>query len=114
MTRRSHPSALEGLMALMQLCTLVLSVPARIQEAQECIDRRNARAERDRTRAALDRARLAESTQKQAIAEQEGHLRSNKVVLADLDIEIKKLQLLKLQNELGLNAPEFKPDNYGD
>lgn len=37
---------------------------------------------------------------------------SNKVVATDLEIEIKKLQLLKAQRDLGLNSEEFKPTNY--
>lgn len=102
---RSSASALDGLCALVGLIASALLIPSRIREAQRHID---AQAVRVR----LDHARIEELRHKQAIAEQESYLRSNKVVLADLDIEIKKLQLLKLQKELGVLAPDFTPPDY--
>lgn len=102
---RRSASSLQGLCALFSFFVSALAIPANIRAAQRRIDAANMKIR-------LDAERIHESTQKQAIAEQESHLRSNKVVLADLDIEIKKLQLLKLQKELGVLAPEFNPTDY--
>jgi hypothetical protein len=102
---RSSASALDGLIALVALVGSALQIPGRIRQAQRKIDTQAARV-------ALDRARLTELHHKTETAEQESHLRSNKVVLADLEIEIKKLQLLKLQQELGLTVPDFTPPDY--
>src|SRR3990172_5883841 len=105
MSRRRSSSPLSGLMGLLQMIVLIGEIPANILSAQRHIDAQNARI-------ALDHERVRESRQKQAVTEHEAHLRSNKVVIADLDIEIRKLQLLKLQKELGLDAPDFNPTDY--
>lgn len=105
MTRRNSSSAINGLLALAQIALSIASIPANIKTAQRRIEAQTAKIQ-------LDRQRQNDMIQKQQVTAAEIALRNNKVVLADLDLEIKKLQLLKLQKEMGLLAPEFIPTDY--
>lgn len=105
MSKRNTSSALAGLVGLAQIVLSITTIPARIQTARRKILHTNAQIN-------YQNQRIEESKQKMQVTAAEIALRNNKAVVTDLDIEIKKLQLLKLQRELGLNGTEFNPDEY--
>ena len=90
------------------VCGAPADTPGDIQAAQRRIDAQSVKTQ-------LDRQRIAESRLNQQIKDAQIARQNNEVVIRDLDIEIKKLQLMKLQRELeaqGAFAPSFKPENY--
>lgn len=62
----------------------------------------------------LDEAALREELLEQKARENEEKIKlaSNRVLASDMEIEIQKLKIMKMERELGVNGPEWKPDNY--
>lgn len=62
----------------------------------------------------LDEAALREELLKQKARENEARIEQahNRVTKTDLEIEMQKLKIMEMERKLGVNAPEWKPENY--
>src|SRR3990167_2911441 len=99
-TRHKHTSTTENLFALANLLFSFASIGANIVGNQQ-------RAQVDALRA--ENLRLKNLVEAQRVGQ--AH---NNVLLGDLNVELRLLQIEEKRRKLGLNAAPFKADGYDD
>lgn len=89
---------MKGLLYLLTVITHIAKAFLVMRDHQRRLDEQELREELMAQKARENEARIAQA--------------QNRVIVTDLQIEMQKLKIMELERKLGVNAPDWTPENY--